>query len=383
MIPIISTAQPLMLTPTASVNPDLPMLNLGEPLWLVGLLGVALLGLVSLWLGLVARRRLRAFADDARLADLLRAVSPTRRWFKLTLVLLSISLLIVTLAQPESDPVETEVVTQGRDIVFVVDVSRSMLASDLSPNRLDRSKLWIKDLVANLEGDRVGLVAFAGAAVVKCPLTLDRKFFNLALDELSPSSAPVGGTYIGDAIRKAMNSVFLVGDLPDRESENGDGNGDTAEPVRDIILITDGDDQDSFPVEASAVAGQAGIRVIAIGVGSEGRGATVPDPHSDGVLHYLGQPVRSSLNAAALAEIATASAGGLFLNVGTGEIDLAQIDRDLNAIDARTDTGTSVTVEYQPRFYIPLSAALLLIVIEPLVSDRTRRRRTPEIRSTA
>ena len=375
--------KPLMTFASAApdplANPDLPMLNLAEPLWLVGLLGVGLLVPLSFWLAFVARRRLHAFADDARLIDLLRAASPTRRWFKLSLVLLTLALLVVTLAQPESDPVETEAETRGRDIVFVVDVSRSMLASDLTPNRLDRSKFWIKDLVDNLEGDRVGLVAFAGAAVVKCPLTLDRKFFNLALDELSPSSAPVGGTYIGDAIRKAMNSVFLMNDGLADASDDAPG---AAEPVRDIVLITDGDDQDCFPVEAALVAGRSGIRVIAIGVGSEGRGAPVPDRNSDGVLHYLGQPVRSSLNADALAEIATASAGGLFLNVGTGEIDLAQIDRDLKAIDARTVTGTSSTVEYRPRFYIPLTAAFLLIAFEPLVSDRTRRRQAQHARST-
>ncbi|MFG0305772.1 MAG: VWA domain-containing protein [Phycisphaerales bacterium JB040] len=354
----------------ATVHPDLPPLTIQDPRWLAALAGVLAMGIVAAWAARAARRGLRQFAHDDRLRTLLVHHAPGRVHAKHALALGALSLVVLALADPQSDPVEREIARQGRDIVFVVDVSRSMLASDLAPNRLDRSKLWIKDLVNNLEGDRVALVAFAGAAVVKCPLTLDRTFFNLTLDELDPGSAPIGGTYIGDAIRKAMSEVFLI------RSPDEAGPPDAAEPVRDIVLITDGDDQDSFPVEAAAVAGAAGVRIITIGVGSTGEGAPVPDPDSDGYMQYLGQTVRTAMNPETLADIATATPGGVFLNVGTGEIDLAQVDRDLNAIDARRQTGTAVTVEYQPRYYVPLAAALLLLVLEPLVPARRTRPRT-------
>lgn len=357
----------------ATLRTDLPPVSLQDPRWLAALAVVLVLAAVGVWSAVASKRRLQQFALDERLRTLLVHHAPGRVHLKHTLALAALSLVVLALADPQSDPVEKEITRQGRDVVFVVDVSRSMLASDLKPNRLDRSKLWIKDLVNNLDGDRVGLVAFAGAAVVKCPLTLDRTFFNLTLDELNPSSAPVGGTYIGDAIRKAMSEVFLI--RPSDTTED-DATPEPGEPVRDIVLITDGDDQDSFPVEAAAVAGAAGIRIITIGVGSTGEGAPVPDPDSDGYLQYLGQTVRTAMNPGTLAEIASASEGGIFLNVGTGEIDLAQVDRDLKAIDARREHGTAVTVEYQPRYYVPLGAALLLLLIEPLVPARRTRPRT-------
>src|SRR5207248_2088929 len=124
-----------------------------------------------------------------------------------------------------------------------------MLAQDVAPSRLERTKIWINDLVGSLRGDRVSLVAFAGAAVVKCPLTLDYGYFRMSLEELSPGSVPRGGTLIGDAIRKTMSQVFDVG-------------GAAASRHRDIILITDGEDHESFPVQAAEQAGKDGVRII-------------------------------------------------------------------------------------------------------------------------
>jgi len=338
-------------------------LQFADPAWIHAVWAAPAALVLAWWSIRGATRAMRRFADDALLGRLIRSVSPTRRWVKAALVAGALALLSVAIARPQTDPVPIEVEQHGRDIVFLVDVSRSMLATDLAPNRLDRAKLWVKDLVATREGDRIGLVAFAGAAVVKCPLTLDRTFFSLALDELSPRSAPVGGTSIGDAIRKTVREVF---ELDDTEPADG--------PVtRDIILITDGEDQESFPVEAAAAAGRAGVRIIAVGVGDSGAGSLVPDPDTGGPLYYNGKPVRSRLDADTLSEVAGATPGGAMLNVGTGSINLDDVYRDLTSNAALNTTGKTTTMTYTERFYVPLATALGLLLVESVIGQRRRR----------
>ncbi len=335
---------------------------LGDPAWAHAVWAAPVALALGAWSIRSARRAMRRFADHAMLDVIARSVGVRRRWIRVILCAASFGLLAVALARPQSDPVPVEIERRGRDIVFVVDVSRSMLARDLVPNRLERSKLWIADLAAAQPGDRVGLVAFAGAAVVSCPLTHDRTFFQLALDEVSPASAPLGGTYIGDAIRKTMTDVFEIDETT------------AAEPVtRDIILITDGGDQESFPIEAAAAAGRAGVRIIALGVGGEGAGALIPDPTTGEPIVHAGTQVRSSLDAAALAEIAGASAGGVMLNVGTGTIRLDEVYRDLTADDQTRNFGSVERVRYSERYWIPLLASAVLLVLESLMSDRRRR----------
>lgn len=314
------------------------------------------------WSIRASTRLMRRFADEPMLAALTRSVRRPARWLKAALFAAALACLSLSLTRPQTDPRPVEVEQRGRDIVFVVDVSRSMLATDLAPNRLDRSKLWIRDLADSLQGDRIALVAFAGAAVVRCPLTLDRAFFDMALDELSPSSAHVGGTFIGDAIRKTVDQVF--------EADSDDPQGGPI--TRDIILITDGEDQDSFPVDAAAAAARAGIRIIALGVGDT-NGSFVPHPATGEPILYDGQPVRSRLDTRTLAELAAASAGGVMLNVGTGTINLDDVYRDLTDPDAFRRTGSAQQWEYTERFYIPLALAFALLTLEALVSERRRR----------
>lgn len=257
----------------------------------------------------------------------------------------------MALARPQTDPRERDVSVRGRDVVFLVDVSRSMLATDLAPCRLERAKLWIKDVSATLAGDRVALVAFAGASVVVCPLTLDYGFFTMALDDLSPRTVPRGGSLIGDAIRRTMTGVF--------------------EPTarhRDIILITDGEDQESFPAEAAAEAGKQGIRIITIGVGSE-IGAAVP-AESGGAMRDGDAEVRSRQDSAGLAKIAAASAGGVYFNVGTGTIELDRVYADLVAASEKSEVKAAASIEYAERFPWFLAIALAMLLVEGFIRDR-------------
>ncbi|MBX3379035.1 MAG: VWA domain-containing protein [Phycisphaeraceae bacterium] len=330
------------------------------------LLMLAILPLVVgiLWIGFVRRRRgLVVFAGSTQQESQPGAL---RAGVKIALTAAGLASLMIALARPQADPVEENVTVRGRDVVFIVDASKSMLSRDAVPNRLARAKLWINDLVNTLRGDRVGLVAFAGAAVVKSPLTMDYGFFRMALDELSPASVPRGGTLIGDAIRKAMSDVF----------EPGPGR------YRDIVLITDGEDQGSFPAEAAKQAAEQGVRLIVIGIGSEVEGAPVPsgEKSNSTYLEYQGERVRSRLDQTKLAAIAEAASraagesggGGIFLNVGTGTIDLDKVYHDLTGSAEKRETETKSSVLYRELFPYFLAFAGLCLAIEPVIGGRTR-----------
>ncbi|MBS0191580.1 MAG: VWA domain-containing protein [Phycisphaerales bacterium] len=327
------------------------------------LLLLALLPLIGplLWMGFLRRMRgVRVF--EGATPEPTRP-STSRGVLKLCLICLGLSSLVVAIARPQSDPIEESVTIRGRDLVFLVDVSRSMLSRDLVPSRLARAKLWINDLVNTLKGDRVGLVAFAGVPVVKCPLTLDYGYFRMELDDLSPASVPRGGTLIGDAIRKTLSDVM----------EPGDGR------YRDIILITDGEDQGSFPAEAAKTAADLGVRIIAIGIGSELEGALVPADEKAGsnYLEHDGAKIRSKMDGSTLRAIAAAASpsggtgGGVFLNVGTGTIDLDQVYHDLISNADQRETQATAAVQYRELFPFFLAVALACLGLEPMISERS------------
>lgn len=321
--------------------------------WLHALWGVPVAVALAWYAYRQRRRAVALFAGSAK-----RGPIGVRAAIKAGLFAVGLACAVVAVARPQGDEKEETVTLKGRDLVFVVDVSRSMLATDVVPTRLERAKLWINDLTKNLKGDRVALVAFAGASSVKCPLTLDYAYFRLALDELSPRSVARGGTLIGDAIRKTLTQVFDA--TPGR--------------FRDVILITDGEDHESFPTQAATQAGEQGVRIIALGIGSEGEGALVPRGEEAGkeFVEFEGERVHSKMDAGSLAQIATASAGGVFLNVGTGTVDLEQVYRDLIAGAERSEIGSKSIKRYEEKFQIVLVLALVLLIVESFIDDRRR-----------
>lgn len=268
-------------------------------------LPLALAPVLLLREGAYVKKVARAFARESLKAQ------ARRRRVSLLLMLTGMLLAVTALGRPAWGLKESVITKKGRDIVFVVDVSRSMLAEDLYPNRLERAKLSIMDTLEAVDGDRVALVAFAGTAVVKCPLTLDYPFFLGALRELSPVSVSRGGSLIGDALRKVSRDVL-----------KGSGG------YQDIILITDGGDQESVPVEAARELGEKGVRILAIGLGDEETGVRIPVTGPGGEKTYLtynGQEVWSRLDSAVLKDIARATEGGQYLNVATGNFNLDEI----------------------------------------------------------
>ena len=303
----------------------------------------------------LALRRLTALGHQLAPVDLRR-----RRWRR-ALPVVSVALVVFALARPGWNAESVTVHQEGRDVVFVVDVSRSMLAEDLAPNRLERAKLAILDVLPVLEGDRVALVAFAGSATLVCPLTRDYAFFRWAVESLSPSHGGGGGTLIGDAIRKVATDLF---DPLERR-------------YKDLILISDGEDQESFPVDAAAAAAEQGVRIIAIGLGDDQAGSRIPVVDSSGnraYLTYRGQDVWTRLEAETMRGIALATPGGRYLHAATGAFDLGEIYRELVAGSEGRELGPVEITRYQEQFQLFLGAAFALLVVHSLLAERTRRR---------
>lgn len=331
-------------------------------LWLVPVMAVLM--------AYAARRRrqlLERFVESGLLSRLGRSSTPdpARRVLKSVLLLTSIALLVVALARPAWDAVREDVTQRGRDVVFLLDVSRSMLAEDLPPSRLERARLAILDAVERLEGDRVALAVFAGSTVVKCPLTLDYGFFRMALDDVSPFSVARGGSLIGDALRTVLRDVF------DGKRSN----------YRDIVLITDGEDHESFPVEAAAEVGELGVRLIAIGLGDERVGQRIPldsgkDASGDKGRNFLvhdGQEIWSRLDANTLRRMAEATPDGVYLNVSTGAVDLGEVYLRLIASAEGREVGVQTLDRLQEKFQVFLVLCILMLALETALRERRRK----------
>lgn len=256
-------------------------------------------GAMTEFLSPVMQRRLTAQASTSRLV------------VRLGLVLLAMLFSVWALMQPQVRGVTESVTTStsAADVVFAIDTSRSMLAEDTAPNRLARAKAEISQLVSRLEGQRVGLIAFAGRAVQVCPLTPDHAFFNTVLQTIDTTSAGKGGTKIGEAIKAAVRG-FPAG-----------------QGAKLLVLISDGDDQDNYLKDAAQLARDAGVKIITVGLGSEaGSQITLTDPHTGAktTLMHDGSPVVSKLNAEQLRNAALITEGA-YVPAGTSALDLDAI----------------------------------------------------------
>lgn len=263
-------------------------------------------------LELRGRDALSAFLSPVMQRRLTAQASLARVLVKLGLVLLSMLAAIGALMRPQGRG-ETDLVTASKDaadVMFALDVSRSMLAEDTAPNRLVRAKAEVSQLVEKLGSHRVGLVVFAGRAAPVCPLTPDHSFFRTVLQSIDTKSAGRGGTRVGEAIKVALRGF-------------PSGNG-----AKLIVLITDGDDQDPYSEEAAKAARDAGVKIVAVGLGDSEKGSeiTITDPQTGArtTLMHEGKPVISKLNAEQLRKIALVTEGA-YIPAGTSAIDLDAI----------------------------------------------------------
>ena len=327
-----------------------------------------LLWLLPLLLGLFLysanrRKQLLGRLIHPDLQQKLIFVNPVRRRWKAALMLGAFGLLVVGLARPAWNLKQTTITRRGRDVVFVLDVSKSMLAEDLAPNRLERAKIAIADVIDKLQGDRVGLVVFAGTAAVKCPLTLDYGFFRMMLEDVSPDSISRGGTMIGDAIRLVLDQML------DKQEKQ----------YKDIVLITDGEDHESFPLEAAKESAAKGVRLLIVGLGDENEGKRIPVVDESGrrtFMKYQGEEVWSRLDAQTLREMTLAAPGSRYLNVATGTIDLGEVYMQLIGSAGKKEMEEETIEKYEEKFQVFIGIAFLLLVMEGLISE-SRRKKLP------
>jgi Ca-activated chloride channel family protein len=305
-----------------------------------------------------SRRRHRArsaFAAQAMWSRLMPGESRFRFWTKLFLKEIAIITGLVALAGPRFGTEYEQVVPRGADLYVLIDVSRSMLADDVPPSRLGRAKADVSSLLNRLQGERVGLIAFAGQAVVKCPLTVDYDSFRRSLDELDPDSAPRGGTAIGDAIRKGLE-VFHS----------------NADRDQAMILITDGDDQQSYPLEAAALAHERHVTIFAIGLGDAERGARIPQKGDVGTfVEYQGEQVWSKLDNNLLEQIALKTSG-VYVPAGTRAYDLGELYT--NHLQGRNghDAAAQQKIRHSERFQLFLAISLIAMLLDLCISPYRR-----------
>ena len=312
------------------------------------------------------RRRIEAWADKSMFGRLIPDLSPWRPALKMALTLAGFALLVVALANPQFGTKVERGKRTGSDVAICFDVSKSMMAEDIQPNRLERSKRVVANLMASMAGDRVSLVAFAGTSFIQMPLTSDYSATKLFLDDLNCGMMSAQGTAIGDAIETAMKT-FGFGD-PDREWEKNKG--------RAIIVISDGENHEDDAVGAARAAAKEGVKVCTIGMGLPD-GAPIPeyDPKtrkSNYKRERGGSIIMTHLNEQMLRDIASAG-DGVYVrasNAGSGIGDITKVIENLD----KTDYDEAVFSAYESRYMYPLAAGLICLVAELLVFERRNRK---------
>ncbi|AZR73243.1 hypothetical protein BBF96_07500 [Anoxybacter fermentans] len=296
------------------------------------------------------RKDLNYLANSPLLEKLLINYRPWEEKLRAGLLIMGILFLLIALLGPQWGFHWETVTHRGIDIIIAVDASKSMLAEDVRPNRLERAKLLIQDLLDRLEGDRVGLVTFAGTSFLQVPLTIDYNAFMQGVQALSPEIMPQGGTAIGEAIKNALEAFTNAG------AEN-----------KVLFLITDGENHQGDPVKMAEKAAEEGIQLIIIGMGTTS-GELIPiveDGHRQFLKDKNGNVVKSKLNEKLLKEMA-AGAGGVYIS-GADIAGLDSIyDRFIGKLK-KTEFSTTRKKKYHKRYQIFLLMGIILIGAEMLI----------------
>jgi len=298
------------------------------------------------------------FIQEGLLKDIAQGFSRRHYRQKALCVMAAFVLIVAALSRPQWGYSEHMVKRHGLDIMVVIDVSKSMLTQDVKPSRLERTKLAIKDLVMKLNGaDHIGLIAFAGDAVVMCPLTYDYNGFLLSLEDLSVNSIPRGGTDIDQAIDQSVNAY------------KGMTDSDKA-----VILVTDGEDQEGDALQAARRAREKGVKFYTVGVGTR-EGDLIQVTNADGQTEFLkdsaGNAVKSRLNENLLQQIAYIT-GGAYVRSGGTQFGLDYLyDQQLSVLK-KHDAEEKLARLYDERFQWPLTLAFVLLFAEAIFLNRKR-----------
>ena len=321
-----------------------------EMLWLLLLIPAftaAFIAIVRL-----KQRQLKLFGDPELLAELMPNVSRIRPAIKFALLMLALALLIIAAARPQYGQKEKTVKRQGIEVMFALDISNSMLAEDVAPNRLDRAKQMLSKLIDQMVDDKVGLIVFAGEAYTQLPITCDYVSAKMFLNTISPDLIRVQGTAIGDAINTSIRSFG---------SEDSDAS-------RAIILITDGENHEDDAIAAAKAANEKGIKIFVVGIGKPD-GSPIPIPGTNNFRKdRAGNVVVSKLNEEMCREIAQAGAG-LYVRCDNTNTATRALQKELNTL-ATSEFETKVYADYNEQYQGFVLLAFLILVIDFFIFNR-------------
>jgi len=344
-------------------------MRFAAPEWLGLLALLPLWALAGLWVRARRRRALERFAGGGGyVSRFVGEVSPHRRAIKLLLLYLALGTLPVALARPQWGTRLEPITRRGADVMMVLDASLSMSAEDLAPSRLGQAKHTISALLDRLEGDRAGLVTFAGEAHLSCPLTVDHGAIRLFLESIDAEAVPVPGTALAQALETGFQALHI-------EEQGMDNRG------RALVVFTDGEDHEGDLDPVLEKLADHGVAVYSVGCGTT-RGAPIPLRDESGTL--LGykkdredRVVTTRLSEDLLEHVALET-GGRYYRATTSEIEVDEIGQALSSL-AEGELGTELRTRYEERFQIPLLVGWLALVVEALLGDRRRR---PQTRSS-
>jgi Ca-activated chloride channel family protein len=329
----------------------------GHFLWLLLLVVPALIGFFW-WAARERRRLMTQFIEARLLPGLISGVSSTRQKVRYILITVGVVLLLLALARPQWGFTWEESKQKGLDIVVAIDTSKSMLAEDIAPNRLQRAKLAALDLMQQAQSDRLGLVAFAGGAFLQCPLTIDDNAFRQSVEALDVNIIPQGGTALAEAITTAATAF--------KEGDN----------FKVLVLFTDGEDNDANALEAAQAAAKDGMKIFTVGIGTpEGEILRIRDAKDR--IDYLrdadGNAVKSRLNETLLQQIAGATEGGFYLPLrGARTIDTLY-EKGLAPLP-KSEGQEKLIKRMHERYHWPLGLGILLLLVEMLWPERSRKK---------
>jgi len=327
------------------------MFRFEDPIYLWLLAAIPILAVIR-WLMLRRQKaRFKKSGDPALLRELMPDVSKFRPAVKFWLLMAALALLIVMLARPQMGTRISHEKRTGIETIICMDISNSMLAEDVRPSRLDKSKMMVENLIENFSNDKIGLIVFAGDAFVQLPITSDYVSAKMFLDNIDPSMIQMQGTDVAKAITMATHSFT-------QEQEIG----------KAIIVITDGENHEGGATEAAEAAKRAGMRVYVLGVGSTS-GSPIPIPGTgDYMKDNRGETVMSALNDQMCKEIAQAG-GGAYIHVDNNSAAQQQLNNELDQL-SKKETQATIYSAYDEQFQAVGILALLLIIIEACLLER-------------
>ena len=329
------------------------MFRFASPIYFYLLILIPILTVIYVLVLYRMKQQLKKFGDFELMRDLMPDVSPLRRHVKFSLMMLALGLLVVVLARPQYGTRNEEVKRSGIEVAIAVDVSNSMLCKDVSPSRLDKSKMIVSKLVEQFDEDKVGLVAFAGSAITLLPMTSDYVSAKMFLDQLNPATISIQGTNMADAITRATAGFS-------KKTNVG----------RALILITDAEDNEPGAIEAAKQARKEGIQIFVLSVGTAEGG---PIPMGDGSFKkdLSGNVVTTKLNEQIGKSIAQAG-GGMYVHVDQTNLAQSLLEKEIEKMQ-KEDISQSMYSEYDEQFVAVALLLFIVLVVELCVMERKNR----------